>query len=239
MSNQDNSHSHSNSNNSIYDEGQHDDATGICNETIARRETKVIQILRVAVISVLLLAGAVTCAGIYFYASAAEQEEFESIFEENARQVIKSFSNLVERHLEAASWMSSILTSHALQTNQSFPFITLPHFEQQGSHFRALSGSHVLHYAPLVTNDNRDEYERYALENRFHINTAFEQDLRHRLQQDEELGRDRRLQEGSLNMTVLGDETGYHPKIWRTGALLPPGDEPIGHGPFMPLWQRR
>ena len=73
------------------------------NETIARRETSIIRILRGIVIAVLLAAGALVCAGIYIYASAEEQEAFESSFEDNARQVIKSFSSLVERHLEAAA----------------------------------------------------------------------------------------------------------------------------------------
>jgi hypothetical protein len=40
-------------------------------------------------------------------------------------------------------------------------------------------------------------------------------------------------------MTILDDGTGFHPKIWRVGAILSPGDEPEGSGPFLPLWQRR
>jgi hypothetical protein len=39
--------------------------------------------------------------------------------------------------------------------------------------------------------------------------------------------------------TVLDDGTGYHPKIWSSGAIDPSGDEPEGSGPFLPLWQRR
>jgi hypothetical protein len=225
-------------------EGDNDHVAAMLTASIARRETHVIRILQIAVIFVLLLTTVLVSAGIYVYTHNQEEENFTSNFEENAMQVIDSFRMLVERHLEAAAWMSTLLTSHAFQSNQSFPFVTLPNFHLHGSHFRALSGSHVVHYMPLISNENRAAWEEYAMENRFHINDTFQQDVIHRHWQDQELGKhsERGLQQQSptgLNMTILSDETGYHPRIWRNEAVEAPGDEPEGNGPFLPLWQRR
>ena len=41
------------------------------------------------------------------------------------------------------------------------------------------------------------------------------------------------------NITILEDESGYHPKIWNNAALTIPGDAPEGSGPYLPAWQRR
>ncbi|CAB9526882.1 respiration control sensor protein ArcB [Seminavis robusta] len=210
--------------------------------SIAQTETRTIQILRCAVMVVLVMTTILVSTGIFKYTRNQEEEKFISNFEDNAVQVIESFHQLVERHLGAAAWMSTEITSFALQANQTFPNVTVPDFAQLGSHFRSVSGSHVVHYMPLVSNDHREGWEEYAMDHRFHIDEAFQQDKKHRTTQDEAFGRQRNLQQqpggAKLNMTVLDEESGYHPKIWRNGGIVAPGDEPEGSGPFIPLWQR-
>ena len=220
------------------------DASCLVPASLARAETRVINCLRAAVLLVLLITMAVVATGVYLYTRNEEQENFTSHVENSAHQVIDNFHDGVERNLGAAASLSTAFTSFAMETDQKFPFVTLPDFEQRGSHFRSQSGSHVLHYLPLVTDENRAEWEDYANNTRGHIDTAFERDSYARSKQDTLFGldgtNDRALQEDpERNMTILDDGTEYHAKIWSNGAMAPLGDDPEGSGPYFPTWQRR
>lgn len=213
-------------------------------ESLAKAETRSVSILRIAVISTLLLTGAIVSGGVYLYTRNEESENFTSHFEDSALQVVESFSDMVERHLGAVGSLSSDFTSYALQSNSSFPFVTLPDFAERGSHFRAQSGSHIVHWLPLVTNEKRQAWEEFTNQTRSHIDEEFEADQHNRVKQDAELlgdPEDRRMlvDETQRPMTVVQDGTGFHSKIWSNGAMVPPGDEPEGSGPFLPTWQRR
>ena len=136
------------------------------------------------------------------------------------------------------------ITSQALHTNATFPFVTMPDFELIGSHLRQQLGSHVVHWLPLVKDEDRQEWEEYAFENRHHIEDSFRSDTEHRTRQDELLGvnmehRALQQQQQQLPMSVLDDGSEYHTRIWSNGATVPRGDMPEGSGPFLPAWQRR
>ena len=200
-------------------------------------------------------------AGVYLYTRSEEWQKFTTTFEDDALQVLESFHDMVERNLGAVGSLSTDFTSYALQSNSSFSFVTLPDFALRGSHFRSLSGSHIVHWLPLVTDENREAWEEYALEHRSHIDEQFFIDGESRAKQDMELSghstttRSLESEEGDFmheeriledesdvfkrNMTVLGDGTGFHPKLWSNGAVVPAGDEPEGSGPYLPTWQRR
>lgn len=227
-------------------------------ESLAKAETRSVAILRIAVISALLLTAAVVSAGVYLYTRNEERGNFTSHFEDSAHQVIESFHDMVERNLGAVASLSTDFTSYALHSNQSFPFVTLPHFAEKGSHFRQQSGSHIVHWLPLVTEDKRVTWEEYANETRSHIDEEFAADAAYRIKQDAELLGDesnpmnrelldenefRFLEEteeaAKRPMTVLQDGSGYHSRIWSNGAMVPLGDEPDGSGPYLPTWQRR
>lgn len=220
----------------------------VLSSTFAKAETRWINCLRAAVLFVLLIAAIVLSTGVFLYTRKEEQTKFNDHFEDSAHQVMESFHDMVERNIGAAASLSTTLTSYAMDQNLSFPFVTLPDFALRGAHARIESGSHVIHYSPLVTDDKRAEWQDYAFENRHHIDEAFEADEFCRTKQDLEIeqSRQRFLHEHEeesppRNMTVLEDGTGFHPNIWNNGALDPSnrGDEPQGSGPYLPAWQRR
>jgi hypothetical protein len=218
--------------------------------SLAHAETRVVNCLRVAVFLVLILTGALMCTGVYLYTSHGEQDDFRTAFQNSAHQVVESFHDSVQRNLGAVASLSSSVTSFAASTNATFPFVTMPDFEVWGSHVRDLSGSHVIYWLPMVTDEQRGDWEVYAMQHRSHVDESFQKDALYRTQQDKDLlgdssgnssGQARRLQQqppSPLNMTILGDGTGYHPHIWSPGAVSLPGDEPPGQGPYFPVWQR-
>jgi hypothetical protein len=126
--------------------------------------------------------------------------------------------------------------------------VTLPDFAMRGADMRIQSSSVILHYMPLVEDSVREEWEAYALENRFQIDEAFAEDAMYRQQQDAQFERDtsrilqeqvQAPQEGPPPFEIVPDGSGYHKHIWSTGALSERGDKPSGSGPYLPLWQRR
>jgi hypothetical protein len=214
-------------------------------DTLARKETKVVHVLRVLVLLLLFVTATLTSVGVYLYTSNEEKQHFEVEYQFNAERIIESFHDSVVRRLGAINSMATAITSYAIDTNQTFPFVTVPNFEIRGSDLRIQADAATVQWTPLVTDETRVAWEDYALENRYQVEISFQEDSQQRKKQDNEFGltnatgtSDRMLQQ-SQQLTILDDGTGYHPSIWSVGAVSPRGDEPEGSGPYLPLWQSR
>jgi hypothetical protein len=214
-------------------------------ETLVRRETKAVNVLRVLVLALLFVMATLTSTGVYLYTSNDEKNSFEAGYQNNAERIIESFHDAVERRLGAISSMATSITSYAVDTNKTFPFVTIPNFELRGSDLRIQADASLIGWMPLVTDESRVDWEEYALADRSQIDKAFKEDTKRRKVQDDEYSLtnttntgDRMLQQ-SQQETILDDGTGYHPRIWSNGAVGPPEDEPEGSGPYLPIWQSR
>ena len=212
---------------------------------LAAKETKGINILRFVTLVLLLSIATLASVGVYFYTQNSEKQKFEDDYTTNARLIIDSFHDSVEHKLGAVNVMADSITSHALTSEEEFPGVTLPNFAVHGSNLRVQSDSLVVSWLPLVTDDNRLEWEEYALANRNQTDEEYEKDMELRNRQDEEFGFLSTNVTGNLRPpspadTVLDDGTGFHPKIFSfgIGPGTTRGDEPEGSGPFLPLWQR-
>jgi hypothetical protein len=211
-------------------------------ETLVRKETKYVSVLRALVLVLLLVTATLTSVGIYLYTSNEEKQNFEVGYQANAERIMASFHDAVVGRLGAINSMATAITSHALETKQTFPFVTIPHFEIRGSDLRVQADAAILHWMPLVTDDTRVAWEDYALANRHQSSKSFQEDSKQRERQDDAFGltnttstRTRMLQQE----TILDDGTGYHPSIWSNGAVTPRQDEAEGSGPYLPIWQTR
>lgn len=161
----------------------------VLTESMARSETRVVNILRVTVLLVLMSTAVLVSAVVYRYTRNEEHQNFVASYDQSALQVIDSFHEVVQRNMAAIASLSTSITSYAKDTNVTFPFVTVPDFELRGSDQRVSSSSHLIYYSPLVTNENRDKWEEYALQNRFLAN-SYERDAYFRTQQDIEYGFD-------------------------------------------------
>jgi hypothetical protein len=214
-------------------------------KTLARRETKIVNVLRVLVLLLLLITAALTSIGVYFYTSNEETHNFETGYQANAQRIVESFHDAVERRLGAINSMATAITSYSLDAKQTFPFVTIPNFEIRGSDLRLQADATSIVWLPLVTDEARAAWEEYALSNRSQMDKAFVEDVKRRDKQDDEFGLTKtsstgvRMLQQSDQETILDDGTGYHPKIWSTGDVVTAGDEAEGSGPYLPLWQVR
>jgi hypothetical protein len=215
-------------------------------KTLARRETKVVKVLRMLVLVLLFVTATLTSIGVYFYTSNEETQNFEAGYQTNAQRIVESFHDALERRLEAINSMATAMTSYSLDTKQKFPFVTIPHFEIRGSDVRVQAGATNILWLPLVTDETRVAWEEYALINRSQIDEAFLEDEKQREKQDDEFGLTNsnntgiRMLQQSQQENMLDDGTGYHPRIWSAGAIGSVGVvEAEGSGPYLPLWQGR
>jgi hypothetical protein len=216
------------------------DCCEIAHETLARKETKAVNALRVLVLLLLLLMATLTSVGVYLHISFEEIHDFEVEYQANAERIIESFHDAVVRRLGSINSMATAVTSYALDTKQTFPFLTIPHFEIRGSDLRVQADAATLHWTPLVTDETRVAWEDYALANRYQSNKSFQEDLKQREKQDDAFGFTNTTSTRMLQqLTSIDDGTGYHPRIFSNGFGSPLGDEAEGSGPYLPLWQSR
>lgn len=219
-------------------------------EKTSLSENGLLNVLRLVLFLLLISITVLVSVGVYTLTSNDEENRFEDHVGVYSLRIIDSFHGTISHRLSAIGSMATAITSHAISTSQQFPMVTLPHFELRGSDLRVQTDSFIIHYMPVVNESMRTAWEEYALQNRGHIDEAFQSDTLYRKRQDEEMGFDtnsrylaRNLQpdspNGANNLTVLADGTGFHPRIWSNGGLTPEGDEPIGQGYYLPLWQRR
>lgn len=71
------------------------------------------------------------------------------------------------------SW-SLHLTASIPQPDAMWPFVTIPNFEVQGQDALEHTGARLLSICPIVTTDNRDEWETYSVENQDWIQESIE-----------------------------------------------------------------
>lgn len=220
-----------------------------CGRHFAGRATRAVNVLRFAVLAVMISAAVAISVGVYIYTRSEEEGNFVVQYEADASKLLSSFRDAVEYKLGAMNNFANSFTSHALTTNSVFPNVSLPHFAVKGQDMRIAAEAYVVHWLPLVTDETREAWEQYSFENRQIFDTEWSEDMRLKAEQDETyLGpaASRSLQATnssesppSVNETLADDGSGFHLKIWNFGAFGPRGDMPEGRGTYLPLWQSR
>jgi hypothetical protein len=61
--------------------------------------------------------------------------------------------------------LSEHITAAAIATNQTWPFVTIPHFEVEASYCRQTSGVEILSIQPIIGEDDIDAWGPYSVEN--------------------------------------------------------------------------
>jgi hypothetical protein len=156
--------------------------------SFARSDSRRVLILRVVLLLVWITAACVVSYGVYWYTEDTQVNEFETQFQTHAERILESFEAFQSRKLVGLSAMATSIRTHAKYANQTFPFVTFPDIAVAGSDIRVLTESFFIVWAPLVTEENRAEWEAYAFQHRHKIDEDFEQDSYLRQKQDSELG---------------------------------------------------
>lgn len=216
-------------------------------QTLARNESRAVFWLRIAVLGLLFCTAALVSSGVYWYATSDEQDEFEQAFAIHAQKILENLKDAFDQKAGAVGALACTITNtHIMERrygNLGFPFMTIPNFEVLANNVRVQADALAVVYAPLVSDEQRLEWEEYALENRGQVDVAFDQDTSYRQEEDVLYGlgeykdndinnRERMLQQ---HPNILSDGTQYHPRIWDITAAH--NASKPGTGPYIATWQ--
>jgi hypothetical protein len=104
---------------------------------------------------------------IYITTRKSEMDGFEASFLALAFKVIDAVENQLARKVSAVddSLRIAAVTSHALNTNASWPFVTIPDYDLRAESARDLGDEFSVALHPLVSLDDREEWGQYSIDN--------------------------------------------------------------------------
>jgi hypothetical protein len=130
-------------------------------------ETQRVQRLRLTTLCMMFVVAMAVSVLVFMLVNTTEMQEFHTQYDSAANKLIDSFHNIIQ-HAGSVSTVSNAATISAYDqsrfspSNRSWPFVTLTAFEKQTSVARLLSGALYISLDPLVTNDERDDWEVYV-----------------------------------------------------------------------------
>lgn len=147
---------------------------------IAHNETIKVKQLRLMVGFVLLASAVGAACAVYYFTSSTEVSQFEDQFQEDANKVLQAMGSSMEDTKAALDVFVASIVSFARYTNQTWPFVTIPDFAIRASKVRTLSEGVGIFLQPIVTPEERLDWEQYAYDNRYWVNESM------KLQEDAE-----------------------------------------------------
>ena len=208
-------------------------------KTLARKEDQAVKGLRFLVVFVLVLAACTVALFISNYVQTDQTNDFRAAFDASATKVISAFQATMARKVESIDAFATSITSYALATNTSFPFITIPDYEIRAANTRVLADVSDLNFQPLVKDEDRRKWEEYANENRDLVwDAAVASEISQRAEQDARLGvpaKDNAGKDGTRKLQAFAPQAQIY-EILANGTRAP---RPEGSGPFAPRTYRK
>jgi hypothetical protein len=131
---------------------------------IAKHESVAVGRLKVIVALVLTVSTVFVATIVYKYLSRNEVAKFHDRFKEDANKVFASIGANLDKTFGMLDSAALLLVAHAKETNQTWPFVTMPNFGIRMAKLLLLTDIPVIGFLPVVTPHNRKEWETYASE---------------------------------------------------------------------------
>ena len=130
----------------------------------------------------------------------------ESSFLGAATKVIKSFEDILEQRIAAIAALGVTLTASAVETKSTWPYVTLHDFQQRSTSTQSLSGSFFTAVLPIITKENRLDWEAYSIANWWWVTE----------------GQDFQLEKDLGNKETIALNSSYHsPSIYAIDSEFP------------------
>ena len=125
---------------------------------IAKDETAAVFRLRVIVIIVLIITAALVCTVVLKITRSGEADELRTQYDAAAYAVQTAFEAITGK----LSVLSALGVVEPGDASHNFPFQTLHNFNKRATNARFLTGALSISYCPIVTIDNRENWELYV-----------------------------------------------------------------------------
>ena len=99
-----------------------------------------------------------------FITANSEQEQFVAAFEGNAQKLVDLFDEILSVRIGAVDNLAVTFTEFARDRNDTWPYVTMTDFHQRAGSARAISNALFVHVYPLVTNETRERWEEYSVQ---------------------------------------------------------------------------
>jgi hypothetical protein len=129
-------------------------------EKFALREARFVRLLRLGLLVVLFSASLLATNVAYLSLTAREQLRFKDAFYDFSFKLTTEFQNIANRRLGAIAAFSTTITSNAISTNATWPFVTIANYEAQVRHIAKLADIQGLAFGPIVTSKQRMIWEQ-------------------------------------------------------------------------------
>jgi hypothetical protein len=132
-------------------------------EQLANKETKMVGRLKIVVLLVLMFSAIGVALSVFFYVRNSELDAFEESFNSDGVKVLSSLGANLDLTMEAMDSFAVSILSYARETNQTWPFVTIPDFAIRAGKLLTLSSAFYVNTYPLIYNqDQRKEWEQYT-----------------------------------------------------------------------------
>ncbi|KAL3935763.1 MAG: hypothetical protein SGARI_002839, partial [Bacillariaceae sp.] len=215
--------------------GSHDDQDKLY---FAARENAHVRKLKLLMFLIFFLVTVAVCLAVYFLTANGQQDEFEAAFVGLSSKVMQSFEDIMQQKIAAIASLGVTFTAFALNGNHSWPFVTMNDFQQRSASARSLSGAYFFELLPIVSDEVRDDWEEYSVENKEWLNEG------RAYQAKNSLGaKSRELQladgdsvTGDVVLTFTPGESSISERIFTFDESWNVVVDP-GPGPYYPIWQ--
>jgi class 3 adenylate cyclase len=172
---------------------------------------------------------------IYLAARSAQTDAFENDYKSLSEQVVDAFESNVGSLLIGLDSVGVLATSHALDSNSTWPFVTLYDFDYVGASALALTDTPGISLNPFVKPDQREAWERYSLEN---IGWLLQALARAPAPPTSESARSLAEQAARNLLSAPDFSLGFSQQIYE---IVPNVENPVivddSDGPYLPSWQ--
>jgi hypothetical protein len=132
-------------------------------EGIAKQETRDVLRHKLVVSIVLLLSSLGIAVSTYLHLSRIEHANFENQFQDDSKKLLQAIGSSLDKTLGTFDGLAVTMVSSAKAAKEEWPFVTLPDFAVRLSKLLPLSDAFTILILPLVTAEQRKDWEAYAL----------------------------------------------------------------------------
>jgi hypothetical protein len=132
------------------------------NSQLAAKEINAVRRTKYLVIIFLLCIMIGVSIGAYFLSANSEQVEFVEQFNEDAKKVLQTMGSNLVLNLQAADAFTVSITSLAMATNQTWPYVVVPDFAVRAEKIRSLANAVLVNTYIFVEPEQRSEWEDFT-----------------------------------------------------------------------------
>jgi hypothetical protein len=143
-------------------------------QSIAKRETATVIYLKLIVAVVLISSAIGATVAVFRYTRSIEQAKFQDTFRSDAQKVVEAIDRSFEKTLSSFDSLAVSFISHAMSSNSTWPFVTLPNFAVRAAKILPASNSLFISVVPLVRANERLDWEAYASKHDNWVNESLE-----------------------------------------------------------------